>query len=140
MKHFVILFAVCFALTGFAQGFQHERVWATYFGDNSMRLADSKIDSEGNIYLVGSVDQDTFTDSHFSATPNAHQTSYGGGNFDGFLVKISPEGNLLWATYFGGENDDLIGAVSIGNNNSVFIIGRTGSTQNIAPPVLTRPI
>lgn len=134
MKHFVILFAVCFALTGFAQGFQHERVWATYFGDNSMRLADSKIDSEGNIYLVGSVDQVTFTDSHFSATPNAHQTSYGGGNLDGFLVKISPEGNLLWATYFGGENDDQVGAVSIGNNNSVFIIGRTGSTQNIAAP------
>ena len=41
------------------------------------------------------------------ATTGAHQTTYGGGNYDAFLVKFNSSGVRQWGTYYGGTGDDM---------------------------------
>src|SRR5690554_5890639 len=86
------------------QEFNFELKWATYFGDENIRLGDNAVDKEGNIYFVGAIKNG----SYFNATSGSHQSVYGGGNSDGFLVRMDALGQIVWATYFGGEHSDFI--------------------------------
>jgi hypothetical protein len=58
--------------------------WASYYGSNGHEVGiDCAYDPGGYLYLAG------FTNnSSFSMTPGSYQTSYGGGFYDGLLVKI----------------------------------------------------
>lgn len=107
------------------------KTWATYYGDESIKITDSEMDSQGNIYVVGKVQLNQNVQFNLS-TPNAHQVVFGGGDSDGFIVKFNLEGNLIWATYFGGENLDVIEAISIDKYDNIYCIGATNSSQNIA--------
>ena len=54
-------------------------------------------DASGNIYLSG------YTSSTSGiATTGAHQATYGGGDWDAFLVKFNSSGVRQWGTYYGG--------------------------------------
>ncbi|OBX21820.1 MULTISPECIES: T9SS type A sorting domain-containing protein [Bizionia] len=131
MKLIQLFYIICFIglyEIGYAQTFDYQRGWATYFGDEGVNLSDNTIDSEGNIYLVGSVK----AGSVFSATTNAHQVSFGGGSSDGFLTKLNPAGEILWSTFIGGESGDAILGITIGVDNSIYLLGRTGSANGIA--------
>ena len=99
--------------------------WSTYytcyFGN------DIKTDSKGNIYLTGL----TYTGN--SSIPYlGHQTNYGGGFMDGFLVKFNSNGTRRWATYYGGSGDDYISAIDIDSIDNVFVAGVTSSSSNIS--------
>jgi hypothetical protein len=133
MKKIVILL-LFFNVSSFSQSFNYQRAWATYFGDDSIRITDSDIDSNGNLFLVGFVNRLNFstTDSNFTTTALSYQPNFGGGVSDGFIVKINPNGTIVWSTFFGGENADSITSIKIDNNNDLCIIGQTCSTQNIA--------
>ena len=111
----------------FAQTFNYNRAWATYFGDESTSINGAKVDSDGNLYIVGGVNQQDFTDSNFVATLNSFQVNYGGGGSDGFIAKISPNGTLLWSTFFGGENADIINDICIDKANNIYVFGGTAS-------------
>jgi hypothetical protein len=127
---FFFLFTISFYPELYSQA-NYLKTWATYYGDESVQIYDSTMDSQGNIYIVGKVFFNP--DGQFDiATPNAHQTNFGGGTVDGFLVKFNQEGNLEWATYFGGANDDIIGSISIDKHDYVYCLGTTQSTENIA--------
>ena len=131
-KIFIFLFFI--TLSSYSQSFDYERTWATYFGDDSIRITGSDIDNNGNIFLVGFVNKFNFSpdDSNFTTTTSSHQPNFGGGISDGFIVKINPEGNIVWSTFFGGEDADYITNIKIDNNNDLCILGQTSSTQNIA--------
>lgn len=112
--------------------FNYERNWATYFGDENVIVLDSDIDSDGNLYIAGKIRfVDTISLFQF-ATSGAHQTGYGGGSYDGFIAKFSPQGQLVWGTYFGGENYDAIESIVSDKNNALYITGTTQSTTQIA--------
>jgi hypothetical protein len=105
------------------------RVWSTYYGGESHEeLWDITVDEDNNIYLVGSTLSSTLP------TKNAHQSSIGGGfvKKDGFIAKFSPSGNLLWATYYGGDESDYCHAIGTDSQGNVFVGGRTRSKTNIA--------
>lgn len=139
-KGCILLFVLCNTLILNAQNFNFQRAWATYYGDESLtgglnglniQNLKSKIDTNGNLYLVGTVYNNP--NPHFLiATSNGYQTTFGGGESDGFMVKYDPNGALLWSTYFGGEGNDSITGISIDDQNNIFISGSTTSTQNIA--------
>jgi hypothetical protein len=61
--------------------------WASYYGGsgNNDEAFCTAFDSNGNIYLAG---QTNSTNGQSIATTGAHQTTYGGGNVDGFLVQF----------------------------------------------------
>ncbi|MDD2985397.1 T9SS type A sorting domain-containing protein [Flavobacterium sp.] len=128
-KTYIILFFYLIIFPVNAQ-FNYERSWGTYYGDEMVQYRSSCIDAIGNLYIVGSIsklDENLFPLS----TPNSHQPIYGGGEKDGFIVKFNPEGNLVWSTYFGGNDSDYIGDILI-IRNDIYIIGETQSTNGIA--------
>ncbi|MCB0787628.1 MAG: SBBP repeat-containing protein, partial [Flavobacteriales bacterium] len=104
-------------------------VWATYYGgtdgDDGYSVA---IDPTGNVYVAGTTQSNTGI-----ATPGAHQTTEGGGR-DAFLVKFDTDGNRLWGTYYGGdENDEGMGVTTDAAGN-VYLVGHTESSFAIATP------
>jgi len=106
-------------------------VWATYYGGDSNDIAKPIIcDTACNIYMAGA----TGSIANI-ATAGAHQTAYGGGDGDVFLVKFDSSGNRIWGTYFGGSSDDepgLCGIVYDARADIVYISGSTKSSDRIA--------
>ena len=65
---------------------------------------------------------------------NAIQDHSGGGS-DGFLTKLSPQGNILYSTYLGGAGDDFATRFALNPAGNVYVCGSTGSADipTVAP-------
>ena len=105
------------------------RQWATYFGgtgdDNVNGVC---VDATGNVYITGNT-----ASMSGIATPGAYH-DMPGGVYDGYLAKFARDGSLLWATYFGGEDNDYAYGVATDTSGNVFIAGSTASVTEIATP------
>jgi hypothetical protein len=112
--------------------FNFQRSWGTYFGDERFELRDSKIDSNGNLYIAGNVyGADLSNLATFTNSSSYHQ-NYGGGDYDGFIIKFNNLGQIVWGTFLGDSGFDKITAIDIDTNNNIYIIGSTSSNSNIA--------
>ena len=100
------------------------REWATYFGDSGLSIA-SSTEFRGNLYLAGKAKNSSFIGTIINE--DNHQYSSGAGNWDGFLAKISPQGQVLWFTYYGGAGDDEIIDLSA-DDSAVYVVGKTKSS------------
>jgi hypothetical protein len=105
------------------------RSWGTYFGgsleDNTWYITR---DLTGNIYCAG----DTKSIANI-ATSGAHQVLLGAGTsnyIDAYLAKYDGAGNLLWATYYGGEGTDNAYACATDQQSNVYLVGTTTSTNS----------
>jgi len=102
-------------------------VWGTYYG---VLLEDLGFgvctDDFGNAFITGYTNSDSGI-----ATSGAYQTSFSGGS-DVFLAKFSPEGNISWATYYGGSGNDVAYGLSTDGSNNAYITGTTTSIYGIA--------
>jgi len=104
--------------------------WATYFGGSGIDQANGlACDSAGNVYITGFTNSNSGIASSGSYQPNKGSA---GTDHDAFLAKFSTSGALLWATYFGGSNDDEGDAVACDASGNVFITGITESSSGIA--------
>jgi hypothetical protein len=118
-------FLVKFNSTGVIQ-------WGTYYdGLGDTQPNSCATDASGNVYMAGQVFQELLPDSGIS-TPGAHQTTYGGGFTDAFLVKFDPNGVRQWGTYYGGSSVEEGTSCAIDPSGNVYIAGHTGSTTGIA--------
>src|SRR5207253_1126853 len=52
-----------------------------------------------------------------------------GGDYDGWVVKLSANGNLLWQKCYGGSGDDQFFAVTKGSGNTFLASGWTTSND-----------
>jgi hypothetical protein len=105
------------------------RLWATYYGGAGWEQATGiSTDTAGNVYLTG------FTNSSAGIASGGFQNSYGGGNYDSFLVKFDSTGNRMWATYYGGAGDEGYDGNSVCNDHAgnIYLTGWTSSTSGIA--------
>lgn len=78
------------------------------------------LDDVGSVYLTG------YTRSAVFPCRNAYQPRLAGGR-DAFIAKLSPEGGLLWSTYFGGEGDDRAYGIAVHGSGGPVIVGMTNS-------------
>ncbi|HYG14516.1 MAG TPA: SBBP repeat-containing protein [Bacteroidia bacterium] len=102
------------------------RIWSTFYGASRSDVGNSVCtDNLSNVYLAGG------TGSIDSISYNGFQ-SYLSGNSDGFLVKFDSSGIRLWASYFGGDDDDYATAVSMDRGGNVFLAGVTQSKNGLA--------
>lgn len=117
--------------------------WNTYFGGvGEDRGRGIVADEAGNLYICG------FTNSTSGiATGNAFQPSwtpgyngFGDPLYDGYVAKFTPAGLLVWATYYGGEDNDILNAVDADQNEKVYSIGKTRSLANMATPGSFQPV
>jgi len=99
--------------------------WITYYGGGGLDWGlVTATDGSGNVMITGktgSID--------FPVTPGAFQTSYGGGTWDAFVVKLDAAGNRLWATYYGGSAWDQGAGIATDGSDNVLITGYTASTD-----------
>ncbi|MBK9257662.1 MAG: SBBP repeat-containing protein [Saprospiraceae bacterium] len=102
-------------------------LWSTYFGGSEDdRIENITVDSLGQIYVVGS----TYSkDLH--VTESCHQ-NINAGKSDGFIAKLTTDGQLLWSSYYGGDEDDVFYGLSLDKDQNLIVTGSTFSTNNIA--------
>ncbi|WP_395061934.1 SBBP repeat-containing protein, partial [Flavobacterium sp.] len=130
MKKAILLLLISCSVS--AQNFNFQRSWGTYFGDERFYLQDSKVDKQGNLYLVGYFLNGTSISTPVFSTSNSYQSTFGGGASDGFIAKFNNLGQLTLATYFGGSDTDIVSGIDIDASNNIYIVGSTSSTTNIA--------
>lgn len=100
----------------------HTLLWSTYLGgsqDDAVYSID--VDSSYNLLVCGGTNS-----QNFPVTESSFQTAYGGGSADGFVSKISYNGDRLMASTFVGERFyDQLYFVRTGRHNEVFLFGQT---------------
>jgi gliding motility-associated-like protein len=99
--------------------------WSSYLGGSENDFATGVAFGDTSVFVSGQ----TFS-ADFPVSDSMYQDSLKGLS-DGFIAKLSKDGDLVWATYYGGENDDYVRNVKTFNNN-VYFIGSTNSDSTIA--------
>ncbi len=129
-----------FAAGEFDEGFvvklgpQGDLLYATYLGGGNVdNVASIAVTGDGGVVVAGTTISDDFP-----TTPGAYQTALGGvASEDAFLVKLDADGQLVAATYFGGNGRDLYprgrggptAAVAVASDGAVYLAGGTHSTD-----------
>ncbi len=81
------------------------------------------VDSAGNLYVAG-----TTSSSNFPVTVSALQSTFAGGNVDGFLTQYAPGGQRMnYSSYLGGSGLDLINGIAVDAFGYVTVTGQTSS-------------
>ena len=108
-----------------------ERLWATYYGGSGKENAVEghkgtiTLDQNDDLYISG------WTNSDEGIASGGFQNSRSGSG-DAYLAKFNGQGNLLWATYYGGSDFDAGRGVLTDQENNILLSGTTNSTSNIA--------
>lgn len=114
------------------------RQWATYYGGNGTDMGRGlNIDATGNIYMVGWTDNSA---PNIIATPGTHQTTFGGGSLDAFLVKFNQNGVRQWGTQYGGNGTDMAYDCEVDLSGNIYVCGKTSSTFSISSVGCHQPV
>lgn len=70
------------------------------------------VDRMGNVIIAG------FTSGTFEGTSNS-------GGTDGFVIKFSNSGDILWIKQFGTPNIDQVWRVAVDQDNNIYVCGMT---------------
>ncbi|MBM3473941.1 MAG: hypothetical protein FJX75_11785 [Armatimonadetes bacterium] len=80
-------------------------------------------DAEGNLWVVGSTGS-----SDLAVTPDALQSTFGGGKEDGLLAAFSPDASgLIYCSYVGGSGEEMIRSLAFGPKGEMYLVGNTSS-------------
>ncbi len=99
-------------------------VYSTYLGGGRTEISTGiAVDGAGSAYVTG------WTESTNFPRRRAYQNMYGGGTWDGFVTKLSPNGSALaYSTYLGGADFDSCNAIAVDGAGAAFVTGSTSST------------
>jgi gliding motility-associated-like protein len=102
------------------------RIWGTYLNavPNDIDVdCDNNIISSGYAYNFNTI-----------GTLGTHKPNKQLYNFDGYVLKLDPNGSRKWGTFYGDTGEDVIYSAVIDSNNNIIVTGYTGSIINIATP------
>ena len=99
---------------------------STYVGgrgqDKGVGIA---VDASGQAYVTGSTGS-----ADFPITANAAQRTPGMAGVDAFVLKLSSPGtSLLYASYLGGDGDDIGQAITVEGTQTAYVVGTTASSD-----------
>lgn len=111
-----------------------KQIWTTYFGGSGLEKA-TGVDATGSsaggrVYITGFTESSDFPT--FSNSGNYNQQTLQGTR-DAFIIGLDnqyggavPNNTTVWATFFGGNGDEVSNAVTIDiGNGDIFIVGST---------------
>ena len=103
-------------------------LWSSYFGGSENDACYSvKVDSSYNILIAGGTSSNDLPNTVGGLNP-----SYNGGKTDGFVAKISADGNtLIQASYIGTSTYDQVIFVEIDRWDNVFLVGVTDGNMPV---------
>ncbi len=104
------------------------RVYSTLVGggsnDNAYAVA---VDSNGNAFITGSTNSDSFPQVNNPFQHSRHSTGTG---LDAFVTEINTSGTgLVYSTFLGGGGDEEGNAIAVDATGSAYITGRTASSD-----------
>lgn len=113
-------------------------LFASYIGGSNFDAAAGiGMDAAGNVYVGGETAslENTFPDGDGIGSIPGAVTSYSGGLFDSFVVKLSSAGtSFSYATYVGGALEDrYTPGFAVSPQGSAWLAGSTVSTENTFP-------
>ncbi|MDY0083805.1 MAG: hypothetical protein RBR74_11540, partial [Ignavibacteriaceae bacterium] len=101
-------------------------IWSSYYGYNSEAYS-CAVNQNDDVYIVG------WTNNFGTINlPNTNQSAFGGGMTDGFIAKFDLNGHILWHTYYGGSEWDILYDCSVINNTVLYVCGYGQSSNNIS--------
>lgn len=110
------------------------REWGTYFGGESSDIATGlSTSNNGDVAICGT----TFSTTNI-ATTGVQQVTMSG-YYDAYLAKFNTNGNLIWATYYGGGQEDYPAECKFDNSGNIYLAGETYSHTNITTPSSYQP-
>ncbi|MGC9053517.1 MAG: SBBP repeat-containing protein [Candidatus Hydrogenedens sp.] len=100
-------------------------IWSGFIGTAGIDVCKTIVNFGGDIILSG------YTSSmNFPTTQGVFQISYGGGNYDSFIMKLSGNNaSTISSSYFGGSLIDLCQALICDSYGNIYITGETSSTN-----------
>ena len=102
--------------------------WARSFGgDSSDDALGIDIDSDGDVYVVGSFQNDVIFDQ-----VSGYELSSAGTN-DLYILKLATSGDFDWVQRIGGSSLDEAHDVAVDDNKNIHVIGRFNTTVDFDP-------
>jgi uncharacterized repeat protein (TIGR01451 family) len=97
-------------------------IYSTFLGGSgSEQGLGVAVGADGSAYVTGSTASTNFPG------PSPIQSGKDAFN-DAFVLKLNPAGNaLVYATYLGGNGDDISNAIAVDSGGNAYIAGQTGS-------------
>ena len=100
-------------------------LYVTYLSAYATNIA---VDSLGQAYVTGNAY------GAITILGPVDQTTFGGGDVDVYVAKISATGALVFSTYLGGNGDDQSNGIAVDSTGAVYVCGvvwgRNGSTPS----------
>ncbi len=99
-------------------------IFTTTFGGKALDQSKSvAVDGSGNIWVGGSTSSNNFP------LHDALQTDFGVGT-TGFLVKLAPDGTVIYSSYFGGTlSTSSVNGVATDQSGNLYVTGMTNSSD-----------
>ena len=86
-------------------------VWANqYGGDGKSVKGGATLELQDSSYVIA-----------------GETTGYGNGRSDAFVIKLNPNGSIVWQKTIGDINDEHIYAATVTSKNTIFLIGETSN-------------
>lgn len=106
-------------------------IWVKTIGTPNGSVAPYSLDmdSQGNLILTGTFKYNT----DFDPGPGTYYLNGTGFYNDGFVLKLDPDGNFIWARMLDGSQTVNCNSVSVDNADNVVITGFFDNTVNFDP-------
>ena len=99
--------------------------YATFLGGSGAEGWGITVDGSGAAYVTGQTHS-----SNFPTTPGAFDTSYNGGDYDAFVVKLNAAGSsLAYATFLGGSGEDHGSGIAVDGSGAAYVTGYATSSN-----------
>jgi len=101
-----------------------EMISSTFLGGSHDDFCEAiSIDSSNRIFVAGWT-----RSSNFPTTQDAYDRTFGRGYYDGFISKLNEDfTSLISSTYIGGSQWDFCYALTLDNDENVYVSGHTAS-------------
>lgn len=106
-----------------------QRLWGRYYGsDGQDSITSLSVTPTGYILLTG-MTNGTNTAQSYLADAHAAQNNFAGGEWDGFIAVLRPDGTRLWGSYYGGSGSDRCTGAVMDAQGYVLVTGWTTSND-----------
>jgi hypothetical protein len=106
-----------------------QRLWGRYYGsDGQDSITSLSVTPSGAILITG-MTNGTNTARSYIAEAQAAQNNFAGGEWDGFVAVLRPDGTRLWGSYYGGSGSDRCTAALMDAHGYVYVTGWTTSSD-----------
>ncbi len=104
--------------------------WGTYFGGSDEDfIKNTTIDPFGNFYIAGFLNNPSTSFPLVNPGGGAYYQDVASGVYEGFIAKFNTNGALIWSTYYGGNDEDLIDGITTDDDGNLYVAGWSYSTN-----------